>query len=293
MRIVVCIKQINMIYARTGRDPQRHYLSPEDMIARVNPCDETALETALRIKDQQSDAEIILLTLGPLMAEKDLRRCLAMGADTIYHIDEKEGADPRWKALLLAHAIRDLDVDLIFCGKESLDKRNGQVPAFIAHHLGFPHVSAIMEIAVQNSHAIIKRSAGKGIREKIECPLPAVFSVDLGSCNPRLPAYKERQKALSDSIQKLEYSIETPLNRIISLAVFPPRPRPKMIPAPDTNFEAFDRIQQLLAGSLVEKKGIILRGSLESQVDGIITFLETNGFLPLVENKERKAKNDH
>ena len=66
-----------------------------------------------------------------------------------------------------------------------------------------------------------------------------------------------------------------------------------MIPAPDTNLKAFDRIEQLLAGSLVEKKGIILGGSLESQVEGIITFLRTKGVFSLAEEKERRAKNDH
>jgi len=42
--------------------------------------------------------------------------------------------------------------------------------------------------------------------------------------------------------------------------------------------EAFDRIEQLLAGSHIEKKGAILSGHPESQVDGIITFLKDHGF---------------
>ncbi len=57
-----------------------------------------------------------------------------------------------------------------------------------------------------------------------------------------------------------------------------PRPRPKRIPVPDSRLEAFDRIQQLLMGSRIEKKGTILQGSPESQAEGIISFLEEHGF---------------
>ena len=52
-----------------------------------------------------------------------------------------------------------------------------------------------------------------------------------------------------------------------------------MVAAPDSRQHAYDRIMQLLTGSKVEKKGEILTGSPESQVEGIIAFLKTNGFL--------------
>ena len=280
MRIVVCLKQICMTYARTGKDPEQRYLTPEDMIYRVNPCDEVALEIALRIKDLRGNVEIIILTIGPLIAEMELRRCLAMGANEIHHVDVEEEPDPRWKSSILAQFIKDLNANLVFCGMESLDKRNGQVPAFIANYLELPLVTSVLEMIFMNDHYVtVKRSAGKGVREKVECPLPAVLSVDSGACNPRLPTYSDREKALSAVIRKLEYSAKIPLNKIVSLGTYPPRPRPKKIPAPDCSLEAFDRIERLLAGSLVEKKGTILRGSIESQVGGIIDFLKQKGIL--------------
>ena len=80
MNIVVCIKQIEQVYARSGKDPERHFLTSKDRIVRINPYDEAALEAALRIKEHVPEAHIILLTLGTLIAEKELRRCLALGA---------------------------------------------------------------------------------------------------------------------------------------------------------------------------------------------------------------------
>ena len=57
MRIVVCVKQIVHIYARTGMDPERNYLAPEDRVLRVNPYDETAMEMASSIKFDMEGVE--------------------------------------------------------------------------------------------------------------------------------------------------------------------------------------------------------------------------------------------
>ena len=119
-------------------DPEQHFIGPEDSIFRVNPYDEAALELALKIKDQKGDVEIILLTLGPIIAETELRCCLALGADELFQIETEEELDPWSKSKFLARASKDMNPDLILCGKESLDKQDGQVGAFMAHHLDIP-----------------------------------------------------------------------------------------------------------------------------------------------------------
>ena len=281
MKIVVCVKQICHIYARTGRDPEQNYLTAEDKIYRVNPYDEMALELALRIKEHQSGGQIIILTLGPILAEAELKRCLAMGADLLYQIKRDGKRDPWQKSMLLASAIKNMGADLVLCGKESLDNQNGQVGAFIAHHLGIPFVSAITDLKLFNDKhsAEARRNAGRGVRELIECPLPALFSVDLKLLEPRLPTYEAKKHAQSLSIQMLMLSEEMTMHKTVSRRVFPPRPRPKKSPAPDSSLPAYDRIQQLLRGSRIEKKGVMLRGTPESQAEGIISFLQAHGFL--------------
>jgi electron transfer flavoprotein beta subunit len=280
MRIIVCVKQICLTYARTGMDPGQYFLAPEDKLYRVNPYDEAALELALQIKEVEESGEIILLTLGPIIAEVELRRCLARGADDIYQIDTEGEMDPWDKSRLLAKVIGDMGADLILCGKESLDKRNGQVGAFVAHHLGMPFVSAIVNLTItDNATARAIRSAGRGVREAVECPLPAVFSADLGLHEPRLVTYAGKRRARSIEIRRLDYRDWISARKTISMGVVPPRPRPKRIPSPDSGLEAFYRIGQLLMGSRVEKQGAILRGDPESQAEGIISFLEEHGFL--------------
>ena len=94
MRIAVCVKQISHAYARTGIDPERDFLAPEDEVFRVNPYDELAVAVALRTKRLVGEGEISVLTLGPIIAEKELRRCMAMGVDHLYQIDIPGRVDP-------------------------------------------------------------------------------------------------------------------------------------------------------------------------------------------------------
>ena len=113
MRIIVCLKQIRFTYARTGKIPEEYFLSPEDMITRINPHDEAALEIALCVKEIQGNGEIMIITLGPIITENELRRCLAMGADCLYQIDDRRELDSWQKSGLLARAIKDLEADIV------------------------------------------------------------------------------------------------------------------------------------------------------------------------------------
>ncbi|MCJ7686220.1 MAG: hypothetical protein MUO68_18200 [Desulfobacteraceae bacterium] len=289
MRIVVCVKQISHTYARTGMDPERDFLGTEDEVFRVNPYDELAVAVALRTKELVGEGEINVLTLGPIIAEKELRRCMAMGADHLYQIDLPGRVDPWQKSTFLARAIKEMGADLVLCGKESIDSRNGQVGAFMAHHLGVPFVSCIRDISISSDKGSleVQRSAGRGIREVIECPLPAVFSVDAGAIEPPFPTYEDKKQSQTLPVQRIIYDKDTVFPQSICTKTFPPRPRPKKAPAPDPGLDAFNRIGQLLTGSRVEKKGEMLRGSPESQVEGIISFLEQHGFLESLKEGEK------
>jgi len=281
MNIVVCIKQIEQVYARSGMDPERNFLEPEDHIIRINPYDEAALEAALRIKDHVPEARIILLTMGKIIAEAELRRCLALGADVIYRIDPDLSLDSFGKSEQLAGVAKQLGADLILCGKESLDQQNGQVGAFMAHRLGCPFVSAIVDIEYSAEESCVEatRSCGRGGREKVRCRLPAVLSVDMGMFTYRVARHADLEKASAAPIQTAVGLFE-PAEPMISVSkAMPPRPRTMRTPAPDSSLPALQRIQQLLTGSKIEKKGEILEGNPEVLVEGIINYLSEHGFV--------------
>jgi len=279
-RIVVCVKQIRYTYARTGRDLRQNFLAPEDQINRANPSDETALEFALRSREQLGEGDVFILTLGPLTAETDLRRCLAMGADRLYRIEKDVPMDAWTKSGLLARAINDLAADLVLCGKTSLDTGSSQIGAYLSQRLQVPFVSAITNLSISKSdrQLRIQRKASRGSREVIECFLPAVLSVELGTVIPRMPTFADKQRAESAAIENLRCE-EKSDSKIKVKRVFPPKPRPKRVMAPDSHLDSYERIGQLLSGSRIEKKGEMLHGDPESQVEGIISFLKAKGFL--------------
>jgi electron transfer flavoprotein beta subunit len=288
MRIVVCIKQIHYIYARTGRDPQTHFIAEEDRINIVNPYDELAVEEAIRIKEKLGEGEVILVTLGDLIAEKALKRCLAMGADRLIQINDPsfDRLDSWGSSVVLAKAIERLGPDLVFSGKEALDENSGQVGAYVAELMGFPYVSSIIKIDLlfDEKKVRIRRAVGKGDKEVVESEMPVLFSVEKGLNEPRYPTLPNLLWALDQKIEcwdrellGLQISDIQPMTEVVE--VFYPRPRPKEIVAPDSRLNGFERVLSLLAGSRTEKKGQILDGPPDAMASEIVRFLIENGMI--------------
>jgi electron transfer flavoprotein beta subunit len=288
MKIVVCVKQIHYIYARTGRDPQTHFIAEEDRIHIVNPYDELAVEEAIRIKEKLGKGEVILITLGDLIAEKALKRCLAMGADRLIQIDDPSfrNLDSWGASVVLAKVIGRLGPDMVFCGKEALDENSGQVGAYISDLLGFPYVSSVIKLDLfpQEKKARIQRALGKGDKEVVESEIPVLFSVEKGLNEPRYPTLPRLIWALDQKIENwdrellgLQISDFQPLTEIIE--VHYPRPRPKRITPPDSHLNGFERTLYLLAGSRIEKKSNVLEGSPEAMASEIVQYLKESGII--------------
>jgi electron transfer flavoprotein beta subunit len=243
--------------------------------------DIAALELALGVKDSRQKVEIILLSLGSVVAESDLRRCFAMGADELYQIDNNATMDGWTKSLLLAEGVKELKADLIFCGEKSMDSGSGQIGPFIAAHLGLPFISRVIDITVSETGLPIRaeRNCGRGKREIVECGLPAIFSAVLGPKVPRYPSLENKRRFRQEPIRKLSPSQQTITPKVTSTRIFSARPRPKKVVPPDSTLPAYQRIEQLLHGSSVEKKGEIVKGTPEQQVERILSFLQEKDFL--------------
>ncbi|MCB2191293.1 MAG: hypothetical protein KQI62_06990 [Deltaproteobacteria bacterium] len=281
VRIVVCLKQVRHRYARTGRDPQENYLAPEDEVLLVNPHDEAALNLAVDLKQQIGSGEVLALTLGPIFAPDDLNRCLALGADAFYRVRGEQDQDTWGKSLTLAGAIRSLDAAIILCGLESLDNRNGQMGAFLAQHLGLPFICAIRKVSLGSggTTARVQRGAGRGEQEVVVCPLPAVFSVDVGAAEMRLATVPGRRKARAMACQELTPTGPAPEPMLRALEVAPPLPRGKSKPAPDADMDWYQRVDELLSGSSVDKQARFLEGDPAKLARDIVEFLVERGIL--------------
>jgi electron transfer flavoprotein beta subunit len=188
MNILVCIKQVpakDAPLAIAG-----NWIKESDIGFEMNEPDSYALEEALRLKEKHG-GEVIVLSLGPERVKQTIKEALAKGADRGIHIADDNFAelDPLGAAKVLAAAIGKEKIDLVLTGLQSDDHGFGQTGVLLAALLNLPHATIIMQIDVQEGSSSgttaprlmkLKRELEAGWFQWIECPLPAVLSIQSG-----------------------------------------------------------------------------------------------------------------
>jgi electron transfer flavoprotein beta subunit len=150
----------------------------------VNTFDEYAVETALRLLENgetntRTGGEIIVVTLGPDDAAKELRTCLAMGADRAIHVVAKdEEIDSLIVVRVLQAIIAEEKPDVVILGKQAVDGDANQVGQMLAGKLGWPQATFAASIELQDKSLVVGREVDGGVEYK-RVQLPAVITVDL------------------------------------------------------------------------------------------------------------------
>jgi electron transfer flavoprotein beta subunit len=290
MEIVVCVKQVALVAARSGVDPSTGGIAPESLVHALNPHDEAAVEEALRIRERHG-GRVTVVTVGPPRVESALRWCLSMGADEAVHVvGEAPWEEGPWPvSAALAEVIRPLERDLVLFGRVAIDDEMGQVGTFVAELLGLPVVTAVAGADPRPAEGkiVLRRLLERGNREVVECRLPAALTVDRCLNRPRYPTLAGRRAAERREIFRVALDgvgnpaagrSVVPVFEVVRLA--PPRIRPRKILAPDDSASAAGRMQWILSGGMKRKESGRITGSPEGLADGIVSFLEEKGFLP-------------
>ena len=151
MNIVVCIKQVPDTN-EVRLDPVTNTLIRDGVPSIINPDDKSGLEVALRIKDENPDIHVTVLSMGPPQAQEALREALAMGADDGILVSDRAfgGADTWATSCTITAALQHLDFDLIICGRQAIDGDTAQVGPQIAEHIGVPQVSYVEELELDD-----------------------------------------------------------------------------------------------------------------------------------------------
>jgi electron transfer flavoprotein beta subunit len=179
VKIIVCIKQVpakDAPLATTG-----NWIKESDIGFEMNEPDSYALEEALRLKEKHG-GEVIALSMGPERVKQTIKEALAKGADRGIHISDDNFAqlDPLGSAKALAAAITKEKADLVLTGLQSDDHGFGQTGVLLAALLDRPHATIIMAIEIAGNNMKLKRELEAGWFQHIECPLPAVLSIQSG-----------------------------------------------------------------------------------------------------------------
>lgn len=190
LKIVVLTKQVP-----DTRNVGKDAMTPEGTVNRAalpaifNPEDLNALEAALRLKDAVEGSTVHILTMGPQRAADIIRDAMFRGADGGYLLSDRKfaGSDTLATSYALSCALRKIMPDVIVAGRQAIDGDTAQVGPQVAEKLGLPQVTYAEEIVeIRESSLVIKRRLEHGT-EVVECPLPAVITVNASAaeCRPR------------------------------------------------------------------------------------------------------------
>jgi electron transfer flavoprotein beta subunit len=150
----------------------------------VNTFDEYAVEAALRLLENgdtntRTGGEIVVVSIGPEDAAKEIRTCLAMGADRAIHVVAKDDEiDSLVVVKVLSSIIAAEKPDVVIMGKQAVDGDANQVAQMLAGKLGWPQATFAASIELKDGGALVGREVDGGVEYK-QVKFPAVISVDL------------------------------------------------------------------------------------------------------------------
>ncbi len=206
MKIAVCIKQVPVV-SLLKFDNETRRVVRDGVPSEVNPFDVLGMSLAVNLK-QEHDAEVVVYTMGPPQARDALVQCLAMGADSAVHLNDRAfaGSDTLATARALALALARDDYDLIICGRNSVDAETGQVGAEVAEMLDLPQVSGVRHLELETSGdgaaLVAERITDEG-HDVVRCALPALITVTEDVAPEIYPRRAERQAAQEKPVETL------------------------------------------------------------------------------------------
>ncbi len=197
MNVLVCVKRVPLTGGKIVLTEDERAISTRHLGFTISPHEECATEEAVRLVEQHGGSSTVL-TLGPPEAEAQLRDMMAIGIDRAIHLITDGGEwDPQATAEEIVGAIGLGDSeppDLIMFGNESADAGNYQVAIRVSHALGWPCVTGVKGIRIEDGSARCEQEVPGG-RDVYLLPLPAVVTVKEGLNLPRYPSVPGRLRA--------------------------------------------------------------------------------------------------
>jgi len=224
-----------------------------DAATVVNPWDEYALEESI-LQAKSGGGKATVIAMGAEMHNEALKHSLAMGLDAAIRIEDAalDTNDSLAYATAAAAAVQKLgDVNLVICGKESVDVGTDQHLYQMARKLGWTllaYVSKILEVDYDAGTIKVERLLEQG-KQIVTSKLPAVITVMKDINEPRYPSFIGIRKASK---------AEIPVWSLADLGVTLPAAHTRMVafknlPARDTQVEMIEGTPEEQAATLADR----------------------------------------
>jgi len=213
VKILVAAKRVPDPNATIKVRPDGSGIVTDNVKYVVNPFCEIAIEEALRIKEKQGGAEVVLVSVGGKAAQEQLRTGLAMGADRAILVLSETEVEPAIVARVIAKLTESEKPDLVLMGKQAIDDDSNVVGQMVAEMLGWAQATYASEVklAADKQSAVVTREVDGGL-EDLEIKLPGVITTDLRLNEPRyasLPGIMKARKKELKEIPLAEVGVDT------------------------------------------------------------------------------------
>lgn len=223
MKIVACIKRVPTTEAQARVAADGKSLDESGFQYMTSFYDELAVEQAVRTKEALG-GEVIVLTLGAADASKEVRECIAKGADAGVILADKEwGKRDCWVTTqVLAQQIAELAPELVFVGKVATDLDNSAVGPMLATKLGWACVTEVVALEIEGKQGTAKRETEAGV-ETCSFSLPAVITCNKGLNEPRYAGLKGIMAAKKKPLDEKPAEIPAARVEVVSMQLPPAR----------------------------------------------------------------------
>lgn len=262
MKILVCMKQVPAT-SQVEVDPETGSLKRLGTDTRTNPYDLSALETALRLREQLGGT-VTVLTMGPAQAESMMRDAYMMGADDAVILSDRKfaGSDVLATSYTLSQGVRLLGgADLILCGRQTTDGDTAQIGPALAEHLGIPHAAWVSEITSADETGIEVVQNLAAVEQRSRLNWPCLLTVELNSVVPRLPSYRLKRETADRPIRIVGFDELPERNLSLCGLVGSPTRVEKMFPP------------------AAKAKNVHLEGGPEQEADALVAILREKKLL--------------
>jgi electron transfer flavoprotein beta subunit len=232
MKVLVCISNVPDTTTKVKLIEDNRKLDPTGIQWVINPWDELSLTRALELKDNAANGiqSVTVAHVGNAGSEPTIRKALAIGADDAIRVNA-EAMDAYYVAAQLAEVIKANPFEIILCGIESSDHNGSNVGGMLAEFLGYPSVSAVSSISIENGQVVIVREIDGG-KEIVNVPAPFVAIVQKGIAKePRIAAMRGIMMARTKVIKVIEPISVDSLTELVQYEMPKPRAACKFIDA--------------------------------------------------------------
>ncbi len=194
MKVLVAVKRVIDYNVKVRVKADHSDVDLNNVKMAMNPFCEIAVEEAVRLKEKGVATEIVVVSIGPKVAQEQIRTALALGADRGILIETEEKVEPLAVAKLLKGVVEKEQPQIVLMGKQTIDSDNNQTGQMLGALTGMPQGTFASEVAVDGEKIKVTREIDGGLRT-VELKLPAIVTTDLRLNEPRYASLPNIMKA--------------------------------------------------------------------------------------------------